>query len=261
VLGLTSDLDDSGTHDQSPLVVIGGPVFSRIEHKEFSKRWAKMHSDRKIVPPLHMTDFVGMGKYAGWYPEIKRELFQAASKIINDHRFYSVAVAVSRDDFEARLSQEVRKGLIGPYAFAFFTAVLSNLTAIEHSKLFEGRISYLVDLGSPLPEQLREAHELIVNAQKGTRGESRIGTLALDTDTNVPALQAADVIAWSVRRKQIDGCLPEGFEPINSVIDQEGLHVSVVISSDNIAMLVVCVTRFDHYHLRLAAAKHNKRLI
>ena len=156
-----------------------------------------MLSERKMEPPLHMKDFVGMGKYAGWYPEFKRELFLAASKIINELKFYSVAVVVSRDDFEAELAEEVRKTLIGPYAFAFFCAVLSNLSAIEHSKYFEGKISYLVDLGSGFPEQLRAAHTLIVNAQKGTAGEFRIGTFAQDTDTNVPALQAADVIAWS----------------------------------------------------------------
>ena len=46
-----------------------------------------MLSERKMEPPLHMKDFVGMGKYAGWYPEFKRELFLAASKIINELKF------------------------------------------------------------------------------------------------------------------------------------------------------------------------------
>jgi hypothetical protein len=247
VLGATSYFDDSGTHDQSPLVVIGGPVFTRIKFKEFSKRWAKMLKDRRIEPPLHMTDFVALGKHASMAPEFKRELFIAAARIINDLKFYSVAVMVSRDDFEAELSKEVKKNLIGPYAFAFFSAVLSNLSAIGQSKLFEGKISYLVDLGSAFPEQLRAAHALIVKAQQGTPGEARIGAFAQDTDTNVAALQAADAIAWSTRRRHLDGGLPEGFEPLNAVLD-ERLHVSVLMPKGSIAMIAAPINAWITKH-------------
>ena len=131
VVGLKQYLDDSGSNDNSPLVTCGGPVMSKLDFREFSKRWCKMYernqfSGHILEPPLHMSDFVGRGKYAGLYPEFKRHLFRDVANLINDHKFYSTAVAVSQMDFQEVLSEDVRKNLIGPYAFAFFLVVLAN---------------------------------------------------------------------------------------------------------------------------------------
>src|ERR1035438_5480984 len=80
VVGLTCYLDDAGSDGGSPLVTCGGPLMSRADFKEFSKRWGTMYgrnqfSGYTLEPPLHMADFVGHGKYAGLYPEFKRHLF------------------------------------------------------------------------------------------------------------------------------------------------------------------------------------------
>jgi hypothetical protein len=193
-----------------------------------------------------MTDFVYPGKYCGLYPEFKRELFLEVSNIINECKFYSVAVHVSRDDFDAELSQEVKRNLLGPYAFVFFCTVISTLSAIEESQLFEGRISYLIDIGSAHPEQLLAAHSLIVKTQKGSVGGARIGAFGQDSDDNVPALQAADVISWSARKKLLDGVLPDGLEPINCILER--LHVSPVIPRQGIAMIAAPINNWIAKH-------------
>src|SRR5438105_3809407 len=125
MVGLIHYLDDAGSDDGSPLVTCGGPVMSRANFKEFSKRWLKMYERNQFAgyllkPPLHISDFVGYGKYAGLYPEFKRHLFIDVAKLINEHKFHSTAIAVSQTDFQQVLSASVRKRLIGQYAFAFF---------------------------------------------------------------------------------------------------------------------------------------------
>ena len=100
VLGLTAYLDDSGTDAFSPLVTIGGPFQTRIQFKAFSERWNKMLAKHKIEPPLHMTDFSGMGKYAGLWPEFKRSLFIDVAQLVNEHKLYSLSVSVSQKDFD-----------------------------------------------------------------------------------------------------------------------------------------------------------------
>jgi hypothetical protein len=71
VFGLTNYLDDSGSDDPSPLVTCGGVVMDRANFNQFSKRWTRMYErnrrlgDYVLEPPMHMTDFVGMGRYAG----------------------------------------------------------------------------------------------------------------------------------------------------------------------------------------------------
>src|ERR1700678_2465589 len=86
VLGLTCYLDDSGSDDGSRMVTCGGPLMSRIDFKHFSARWAKMYERNQFAgytleQPLHLSDFVGTGKYAGLYPELKRALFNDVARL------------------------------------------------------------------------------------------------------------------------------------------------------------------------------------
>lgn len=241
VLGLTCYLDDSGSDDGSPLVTCGGPLMNRLNFREFSDRWAKMYkrnqfSGYTLEPPLHMSDFVGMGKYAGLYPEFKRALFRDVAKLVNDHKLYSVSVAIPRRDFEEELSKDVRNNLIGPYAFAFFTLVLLNQTVSEHFKQGPFRTAYLVDLGFGHQDQLNRAHEIIVNFEKALGGFRHTGALATDSDDRIPALQAADTIAWASRRIELSGKLPEGFEPLADLL-QEDAHVTIPLPRDGISLL------------------------
>jgi hypothetical protein len=110
VLGLRCHLDDSGSDDDSPLVTCGGPVMSRIQFKAFSERWAKMYArwnkfpGHVLEPPLHMSDFVNMGKYAGLLPEFKRALFRDVSRLINEHKLYSISIAVLQADLRMNLT-------------------------------------------------------------------------------------------------------------------------------------------------------------
>jgi hypothetical protein len=242
VLGLTSYFDDSGSDDGSPLVTIGGPVITRIQFKEFGPRWTKILKQCEVDGPLHMTDFVYPGKYCAWPAEFKRHLFLKVAKVINDHKFYSVAVMVSRDDFNSELSQEVKNNLIGPYAFTFFCSVLLTCAAIAESKFFEGRISYLVDDGFGHKDQLADAYSTIANIQRHSTEPRRVGTFGFAIDDDVPALQAADVIAWASRRKHLEGSLPEGFEPLNEIFER--LHEPVPIPRHGVNMLAAPINNW-----------------
>ena len=124
VLGLSWYLDDSGSDDGSRMVTCGGLAMDRINFKHFSRRLAALYEKYKhkfsgytLEPPLHMKDFTGRGKYASLRTEFKRTIFLDVARIINDHKFYSMSIAVPQDPFFSELSETVRTVLIGPYAF------------------------------------------------------------------------------------------------------------------------------------------------
>lgn len=244
VLGLTCYLDDSGSDDGSVMVTCAGPVMSRINFKVFSQRWAKMYerdqfSRYTLKPPLHMSDFVGTGKYAGLYPEFKRALFRDVAKLINEHKLYSISIAVSQSDFKNELGEDVRKNLIGPYAFAFFALVAANQTISEKLNSSPLKVAYLVDRGFGHQDQLNAAHAVIANIEKQRGGFKHTGALATETDDEVAALQAADAIAWASRKTQLDGTLPEGFEPLGEVLREDFVlpHKTIHIPPFGIKML------------------------
>jgi len=231
VVGLTSYLDDSGTHDGSAVVVIGGPVMSRIQFKAFCRRWKALLHKYRIPEPLHMKDFSSLGLY----PEMRVAFLRAASKLINEHKLYSLSVAIPEDDFKDQLSKDVQKNLIGPYALAFMSLVLANqhLSATRHH---DGKTAYLIDQGSSHPEQLLEAHALLLDRDR-ERKHHHTGAIAFDSDDNVPALQAADLIAWSARQRDLDR-LSGDLAPLHDALqDKKGpSHAHIQIPAQGIRM-------------------------
>lgn len=222
-MALTSYYDDSGSDDSSPITAIGGPVMSREDFLSFDNKWSALLHRHRIPPPLHMTDFVRPhGKHIGLHKEMKLDLFAEAVGIINDHKLFSVSVGIPQLDFKLTLPKDARKQLLSPYTLAFFCAVMTNQGVCKRSNRLElETISYLVDDGSSCKDQLKDAHTWIMESEKA-KGQSRhTGSMAFDTDDRVSALQAADVIAWSARRREIDGQLKDEFEPLAAVLAQE----------------------------------------
>jgi hypothetical protein len=207
----------------------------------FSEEWNKLLARFRVESPLHMTDFVKpYGKYSGIYPEIKKALFREAVAVLNKYKLYSLSVSVDSKSYDTALTPDVRRQLIGPYAMCFFVTVSVNASFSSLSRYYAAHpISYLVDNGFGHSEQLVKAHQAIVDSNS-TINKS-VGFFAFDTDDKVPALQAADMIAWSARRRQL-ARLTEEFSPLEGIfVDQNDLdgpswrsHFDHVISEDAI---------------------------
>jgi hypothetical protein len=115
----------------------------------------------------------------------RRALFLDVSRIINRLKLYSISIAIAQSDFKAEFGEVVSKSLIGPYAFAFFTAVAAHQTLSNLLKSGPLRLSYLVDTGFGQQWQLVEAHGVIVRNEKLVGGFQHTGALAFDSDDRV----------------------------------------------------------------------------
>jgi hypothetical protein len=193
-----------------------------------------------------MTDFVRPhGKHCGLAYEMKQALFTDAVATINKHKLYSLSIGVPNEKFRSLLSEDVRRELMGPYAFAFFSMVLSNQLFSKKITKDIGHleaIAYLVDHGCAFPEQLVAAHKK-VQEREGSRGEHYTAAMAFDTDDRVPQLQAADVIAWSARRDKAHK-LTDEFAPLQDVLREriqthdgrDTFHKHVPLSREDVNM-------------------------
>jgi len=214
---------------------MGGPVFSRIQFKHFSERWRPLLRKYRIAEPLHLTDFYGSyGKYSGMRKELKIALFGDVAKLIFQHFHFSLSISVPQADFKALIPEkDIRKCVAGPMTFAFFAAVVANREmAIRHNMR---KIDYLVDRGSKLyNEQFMDAHAAVVQ-EEISAGDSYTGALNFETDDNVPALQAADVIAGSARLNESKR-LVEEFAPLKQLIDSQS-HIRIRLGKEAVARL------------------------
>ena len=215
------------------------------EHKLFGREWSPKLEHYGIFGPLHMTDFVRpYGKHIGIHYELKLALFAELCKIINKYKVYSLSVAIPQVEFDARMPENVRQELLGPYALAFFCLALLNQGIGRQVRSKDLIASYLVDHGCAYPEQLLKAHANIQRAELVSRRLSRTAALGFDTNDRVVALQAADLIAWSARRREVYGDLKDEFAPLKEVLLKDlpgnGIHTAshqhVLIPGDGVEM-------------------------
>ena len=75
-----------------------------------------------------------------------------------------------------------------------------------------------MDAGNPYAEHVRIAHRNFLQLQR-EGGSLHAGGLYFDDDAEFGVLQAADVIAWGVRRIASGLAMPPGMEPIQDLFD------------------------------------------
>jgi uncharacterized protein DUF3800 len=215
---VTCYLDDSGSDEQSPVVVIGGLALDRDSFLRFDGRWRRMlHLHR--IKSLHMTDFVRPhGQYVGMPKELKLSLFREVVEIIRSRKDYSLSASVDNIHYQEVFSIDFYRRVLGPYAVTFISAASVN-AKIAGDNGYPDQIAYLVDRGSPFSGQIDLGHRLICLRERGLGLKTYTGTLTFADDENVSALQAADVIAWSSRRNITDG-LTDEFEPLKALFEK-----------------------------------------
>jgi hypothetical protein len=101
-----------------------------------------------------------------------------------------------------------------------------NLAAMMNHKLadgkYAGKIPFILDTGNEHANQVREAHATMLKFQK--ESFLHVGGLHFDDDTYFGVLQAADVIAWGVRRQDSNKPFPPGLEQIGNLLVKEQAH-------------------------------------
>ena len=211
---VTCYCDDSGS---DAYAFMGGPVLNRSMFLEFDHKWAKVLDEFRIEPPLHMTEFVRpYGKHIGMHHELKLALFTKVTRLIRNHRIYSVSIGIPLIDFDSLVSSEIARKLARPFTMALMVVVIvNNSFAEEHG--YYGNIAYLVDRGS-FGGQFADAYNMVCDFEKRTGAPSHPGNMAFGSDSENCALQAADVIVWAARRRHESGLTGE-FKPLEKLFD------------------------------------------
>jgi hypothetical protein len=215
----------------------------------FDRSWRRALDRYGVKPPFKVKALAKIGLY----PEMRRALLQELVGIVNHHKFYSLSVLVPQEEFKALLSMEVYRRLLSPYTFAFLSAVMVNHMEMErigkHSPEQRAIVNYLHDTDNRYERQLRAGYKLIVEWQERYRPSIHTGAMATDSDDNVSALQASDMIAWIVNRKSTTGLTEEfegiedlfGSTPYSSIGEQpsgkSNFHISIDVPASGIEML------------------------
>jgi len=215
---LTCYIDESGTDSNSSIAVVGGIVLDPPQFFWLDIEWRKCLDKHHIPSPLHMREFGLCGKFKDLRSEERRALFTDISRIINDCKTFSIASVLSAEQYRIIFA--------GLSEFSMYGACFTNLVMLNgiHARreMYPHNIGYLLDSGNQYKHDVLEAHAIMLRRMDEI--PLNVGDLAFDSDEVVSALQAADVVSWSVRRQGASK-LKSGFEPLAGLFHENHLQV------------------------------------
>jgi len=210
----TCYLDESGTDNNCDVAVVGGLILDMGQFYWLGQELQCVLSRHKITPPLHMYEFGKDQKLGHLNSESRRALFQDVARVINDNKAMSIASTLRREDYRRAFDGLTKLSM---YGASFVQVAMMNDTAMKKGG-YKGSIRYLLDTGNPNRSDVNDA-ETVLSSYKCDNGFN-LESIGFESDDDNSALQAADVVSWSVRRRLSSG-LKSGFEPLQEILESK----------------------------------------
>ncbi|MGO9176959.1 MAG: DUF3800 domain-containing protein [Desulfobaccales bacterium] len=215
-MAVTCYLDESGTTPSEPNAVVAGLVMPRNNLLLFDVVWEGILAQYKIKVPLHMKEFGKHGKLGHLDYRARFALFTKLVGAINCYKTHSVAATLSYEEFN-NIVPDKAKRYIGVYGICFMLA--SNLCFCQ-AKLsnYDGEIAFFLEQGARHSGHILNAHNAMLQIQKDKELPINVGPIAFGPK-KISVLQAADIIAWAVRRRVSELPIGKGFQPISNLFE------------------------------------------
>jgi hypothetical protein len=96
----TAYFDESGTHDESPIMLMGGFLAPAEKWKCFDADYRHLLDDNG-VSYIHGTELLhGKGQYRGWGPKTINALILSVQGLINKHLGFGFISVIRRNDYD-----------------------------------------------------------------------------------------------------------------------------------------------------------------
>jgi len=228
---LTCYLDDSGTHDESPLVTIAGYIMD-------DEGWAAFERDAELIcanrgfagRPLHAVDMQQNNPpYEDWSILNKQAFIAQLCLALKPHGPLGSSISVTRKFYERRAREAGRSSVYSPYAWAFQVILNWILTSVQiGKKVREEGVRFVVEQGSKNNDGIAHAYEYVARTYAEELGSTLRG-LEFVPKGHSRAIQMADLLAYYSYRR---GMHLEGL-----AMDK---HPSVALDAVTKVMLETC---------------------
>lgn len=120
---LTAYLDDSGTHDGSHTIVVGGVIALQSDWDSILRKWIEALNERG-VSYFHSTDFSNARQgFEGWEEEKRRSLVNDLLSVFEDYMILPVGIGVTREKFSRIRKEKYTDVPDDPYSFCLMETI------------------------------------------------------------------------------------------------------------------------------------------
>jgi hypothetical protein len=204
---LTTHLDESGTHSESPVLIMGGIVGSLGQWVDYDKKWSRLRRKHGFRC-FHSKELRhGEGEFANWSDWSKQQLNRDLDKHQNKNSMFRFVTVVNKEEFQEhyKKGQSPKKfQLDSIYGMCFRLSMAFTLELIErHMGLVGNEVNFIVEDGAKGAGACPEIVKQIKKHVPQLRDVLRV--CVLEEKCKLPGLQGADAISYSGYRQEREG--------------------------------------------------------
>jgi hypothetical protein len=197
-------VDDSGTHEHSPIAIAACYIADSSQWKEFVRNWDEARKDEGF-DFFHMKDFMALPDYGrkpfcDWSPEKKNRVYRRLVSIIHTRVRYGIGFGVQPEAFNKHISPRMREECTSD-AYTFAVQSLLGILQEWYAKHGNGKaIQYIFEnrKGMGKVKQLWEVlGEYPEQAKKMGASPLASDGMSFQSPKCFKPLQAADILAWN----------------------------------------------------------------
>lgn len=198
-------VDESGTHEGSPIVSVAGYMARGLKWQKFTTEWRRVLKPRGIEI-FHATDCAALrGEFQGWTPENRDKLVRSLLPIIPKYAFgYAVAVKLNEVDKLLEHRPDLRKFHKDPYAACFQWMLMSVLNDLREMATEPRPISVIHEFND-----FRDSATAAFETVRASRGGEAYVSLTFARKQDFVPLQAADTLAYEAAKRILHQDGPE----------------------------------------------------
>lgn len=204
VIVLKVAMDESGVHDDSPVLTVGAYIARPRQWQAWTKAW---NVQKRPIGVFHAVDCANLrGEFDGWDGDRRDDYVRDLLPVIANAKLPGVVIGIHLHEFEKAMKgrDDLRAICPTPYEACFHWVVQSIMNiASEHGS--RDRIGFIHETND-YRQQALEAFAWI--KQNGNPLGAVIGLQFADKADYVP-LQAADVLAYEGNKRIRDPSRPE----------------------------------------------------
>jgi hypothetical protein len=190
---IKSFVDDSGSGGDSRYFVLAGYSAAIEEWETFADAWQKQLDLQPSIEYFKMREAESLrDQFEGWSPEERNAKVESMAAVISKHDLWEASVAIPAQDYHDILEPFLPGTFSDPYLICFDCIIAAF--AFRHR---DSKIDFVFDNDQ---KNEREARRLYPQIARIIKIPGEIGKIDFEDDKEFVPLQAADLIAWQVRR-------------------------------------------------------------
>lgn len=199
---LQAYVDDSASDNGDRRLFLAGYVNTADKWALFSDAWAEELRRAPSIDYLKMREANNLsGQFKGWSEEDRDEKLRDLSRLIRHFQPASLHASISRLDVERLIKPVAPYNFSSPYLYCF-NAIMIPLAMSQFSSQQDVRvpIDFIFDDQQGLGEEARAIYKAVRLQQPSHIRELLSVDPIFRDDKLVLPLQAADMLAWHIRR-------------------------------------------------------------